>query len=464
MRGVFRLGMMASQRGFIYMTTLRMLLSGCLIGITALAASNSAPVTFNKDVLPVLQKNCQRCHRPGEIAPMSLLTYADARPWAKAIKVAVVTKKMPPWFADPGYAHFANDRTLSAADINTLSAWADSGAVEGDAKDRPAPITFQDGWNIKPDMVIEMPKEFHVAATGTINYQNFLVKVNFPEDMWVVAGEMRPGNSKVVHHGRVIVRPPDSKWMATAIPGEPYETGSGPMSGGQEGTDLLGKYNPGLGAQTFDVDGSAKFIPKGSDLVFNLHYTAVGTPQTDRSKVGLVFAKHPPKLRYWMSPGTPAAFNLAIPPGDNNAEVVSEVTVGVDDAKLVYIQPHLHLRGKDYELRLTYPTGETQTVFKGQWNFDWQIGYQLEKPLPVPRGTRILAIAHYDNSINNKFNPDPAKLVLWGDQNWDEMQSGFLGLVFDANTDTRKVFKASGPSLLPRGQSGPTLTAVQLNK
>ena len=132
---------------------------------------------------------------------------------------------------------------------------------------------------------------------------------------------------------------------------------------------------------SFDVEDSAKFIPKGSDLVFNMHYTAVGTPQTDRSKVGLVFAKHPPKKRYWMSPGTPAAFNLVIPAGDSNAEVVSEVTVGVDDAKLVYIQPHMHLRGKDYELRLIYPTGECETVFKGQWNFDWQVGYQLEKPI-----------------------------------------------------------------------------------
>src|SRR5690242_14058103 len=234
-----------------------------------------------------------------------------------------------------------------------------------------------------------MPKEFQVAAKGTINYQNFLVKVNFPEDMWVVAAEMRPGNAKVVHHGRVIVLPPDAAWMSKAVPGEAYEEGSEGMGGAKEGTDLLGKYNPGLGAQRFDVDSAAKFIPKGSDLVFNLHYTSVGTPQTDRSKVGLVFAKRQPKLRYWMSPGTPAAFNLAIPAGDSNAEVASEVTVGIDGAKLAYIQPHMHLRGKDMELQLTYPTGEKQTIFKSEWNFDWQIGYQLEKPIAIPRGTRI---------------------------------------------------------------------------
>jgi len=444
------------------MSILRASLAASLMGFAGLAApTTSTLVTFNKDVLPILQKNCQGCHRPGEIGPMSLLSYTEARPWAKAIKVAVSSKKMPPWFADPQYGHFANDRTLSAADLNTLVAWADNGAPEGDANDKPVPLTFRDGWNIQPDMIVEMPKEFHLPATGTINYQNIRVKVNFPEDTWVVAAEMRAGNPKVVHHMRAIVLPPGSTWMSKAVYGEAYEEGSEGMGGAKEGTDLLGKYNPGLGAQSFDVDGSAKFVPKGSDIVFNIHYTSIGTPATDRSKVGFVFAKTPPQKRYWMSPGTPAAFNLSIPPGDHNAEVVSEVTVGVDDAKLVYIQPHLHLRGKDYEVRLIYPTGETETVFKGKWNFDWQIGYQLEKPLLLPKGTRVLTVAHYDNSATNPYNPDPTKRVLWGDQNWDEMQSGFIGLVFDVHTDISKVFKASGPSLLPRDVSGPTLAAVK---
>ena len=433
-----------------------------IAGLVASAAAFAAAPTFNKEVLPILQKNCQTCHRPGEIAPFSLLSYAEARPWAKAMKTAVLTEKMPPWFADPNF-HFANDRRLSKTDIDTLVAWVDAGAPEGDKKDAPPPIAFQDGWNIKPDMIIEMPKEFHVAATGTINYQNILVKAHFDEDKWVVAAEMRAGNPKVVHHMRASVRPPTSSYMAKAVPGEAYEEGSEGMGGAKAGTDLLGKYNPGLGAQRFDVDGAAKFIPKGSDIIFNLHYTSVGTPQTDQSKVGLVFAKNPPKYRYWMSPGTPAAFNLAIPAGDSNAEVVSEVTIAVNDAKLVYIQPHMHLRGKDYEVRLVYPTGETQTVFKGKWNFDWQVGYQLEKPLPMPKGTRVIAIAHYDNSANNKFNPDPNKTILWGDQNWDEMQSGFLGVVVDVNTDVEKIFVPSGPSLLPRGTFGPTLTSLNLN-
>jgi hypothetical protein len=437
---------------------LRISVVGLAMGMAALAGTGTSSPTFNKDVLPILQKNCQGCHRPGEVAPMSLITYQDARPWAKAMKVAVVTQKMPPWFAE--FGHFANDRTLSPADINTLVTWANNGAPEGDAKDAPPPLTFPEGWQIKPDMVIEMPKPFHVKATGTINYQNIKVHVDFPEDMWVVAAEMRAGNPKVVHHMRAIVTPPGATWMAKAVYGQAYEEGSEAMTGAKEGTDLLGKYNPGLGAQRFDVDGSAKFVPKGSDIVFNIHYTAVGTEQDDLSKVGLVFAKNPPKRRYWMSPGTPAAFNLVLPPGAENQEVVSEVTVGVDNAELVYVQPHMHLRGKDYELDAIYPTGEKQEIFKGKWNFDWQVGYQLEKPLPMPKGTRLVAIAHYDNSLNNKYNPDATKEVHWGDQNWEEMQSGFLGLVIDRDTNVAKIFIPSGPSLLPRGKSGPTLASA----
>ena len=395
-------------QGVFYMM-LRISVVGLAITAAAVAATGSSP-TFNKDVLPILQKNCQGCHRPGEVAPMSLLTYNDARPWAKAIKVAVVTKKMPPWFAEVG--HFANDRRLSDADINTLVAWANNGAPEGDAKDAPPPLTFPEGWQIKPDMIIEMPKAFHVKATGTINYQNILVKANFPEDKWVVAAEMRAGNPKVVHHMRAIVRPPDSPWMAKAVPGEPYEDRIREMSGARKARICWANTIP-----AWERSASMWTARRSSCRRARTSFSTSTTPpsareQDDQSKVGLVFAKTPPKSRYWMSPGTPAAFNLSIPPGDENAEVVSEVTVGVDDAELVYVQPHLHLRGKDYELRAIYPTGESQVVFKGKWNFDWQIGYQLEKPLLLPKGTRLVAIAHYDNSLNNKYNPDPTKKFI----------------------------------------------------
>ena len=189
------------------------------------AAAADAP-TFYKDVLPVLQANCQTCHRPGEVAPMSLLTYEQARPWAKAIKTAVASKKMPPWFADPAYGHFSNERRLSAPQIELLGAWADAGAPAGDEKDAPPPVEFTSGWNIKPDVVFEMPKPFELPARGTINYKYVVVDTNTKEDMWVVAAEMRPGNPAVLHHGKVWVRPPGSKWMEKAIPGEAYESES----------------------------------------------------------------------------------------------------------------------------------------------------------------------------------------------------------------------------------------------
>jgi hypothetical protein len=435
------------------------------IGFAAAVASFAATtpqVTFNKDVLPVLQKNCQSCHRTGEVAPMSLMTYADARPWAKAIKAAVLARKMPPWFADPAYGHFSNDKRLSDADIHTLAAWADDGAVEGLAKDRPAPLKFESGWNIKPDVVVEMPKDFHLKASGTINYQYIRVKTDFPEDMWVKAAEMRPGNPAAVHHMKAWVVPPGSRWMADAIPGEAYEgreTGQNQMN---DGNDIIGKFNPGLGAQAFDVDGgSAKFVPKGSDVVFEMHYTAIGQEATDRSKVGFVLARELPARRYFFSAG-PTASNLVVPPGDGNAEVVSEVTVGLSDAKLVYAQPHMHLRGKDFELRLIYPTGEMETVLKGQFNFDWQLGYDFAKPIVLPKGTRVIAITHLDNSPNNPFNPDPTQEVRWGPQNWEEMSNIFLGLTFDLNDNPANLFRRSGPSLLPPGKNGPTLSQLTL--
>lgn len=441
------------------MLELRVFLIGCLTGISALAANSTAP-TFNKDVLPLLQANCQQCHRPGEIAPMSLLTYNEARPWAKAIKAAVVSRKMPPWFADPSVGHFANDRRLSEAQIQTLVSWVDNGAPEGNAKDRPAPRVFQEGWNLKPDMVIEMPKAFELPAKGTIDYQYILVKGNIKEDLWVKAAEMRPSNNAVLHHGKVWVRPPGSHWMENAVPGVPYSEGMG-RGGAGEGDDIIGKFNPGLGDQTFDFDGSAKLIPKGSDFIFELHYTAIGKPATDISRVGLVLAKEPPKMRYYTSPGTPAAFNLFIPANESNVEVVSESTVGAD-MKLVYIQPHAHLRGKDFEIRLIYPTGEKETVFKGKFDFNWQLGYDLAKPILMPKGTRIVSIVHYDNSANNPYNPDPTKNIVWGPQNWDEMQSVFLGVIFDVKTDIATVLRPSGPSLLPRQRTaGPTLAALE---
>jgi hypothetical protein len=223
--------------------------------------------------------------------------------------------------------------------------------------------------------------------------------------------------------------------------------------------DVIGKFNPGLGAQTFVFGDSAKFIPKGSDVVFEIHYTAIGKAVDDKTKVGLVLAKGPHTTRYYMSYG-PQAMNLVIPAANGNAEVVSEVTVG-EEAKLVYAQPHMHLRGKDFEVRAIYPTGESETLLKAKWDFNWQLGYNFAQPVVLPRGTRVIAISHFDNSPNNPFNPDPTKEIRWGLQNWDEMSNCFMGLIIDAKTDPKKVFLRSGPSLLPPSAPGPTLAAIE---
>jgi hypothetical protein len=432
-----------------------------LIPVTTTAApqgSASEDVTFNKDVLSVLQDNCQTCHRPGEMAPMSFMSYEDTRPWARAIRQAVITGEMPPWFAEEGTRHFLNDRSLGDADMRTLVSWVDNGAPEGDVADMPEPREFEDGWNLKPDLIVEMPIDFQIPAEGTVNYQNVKVKVNFPEDTWIIAAEMRAGNSRAVHHMRANVIPPDSTFMQDAEYGVAYENGDPRLGGRDPRVDLLGKYNPGLGAQDFAVFESAKFVPKGSDIVFNLHYTAIGEATTDRSKVGLVFANEAPKKRYYVNNG-PTAGNLAIPAGDRNAEVVSELTT-TEPMELVYLQPHMHLRGTDMEFQLIFPTGERETIFKADWNFDWQLGYELEEPIALPVGTRMVVIAHYDNSANNPFNPDPTELVVWGPQNWHEMQNCFIGVLIDPGVDETTVFRASGPSLLPRGVSGPTLASL----
>jgi hypothetical protein len=256
---------------------MRYLLCTLILSSTVFAADS--PVTFNKDVLPILQRECQVCHRAGEIGPMPFLTYEGTRPWAKAIKVAVLSKKMPPWFADPKYGHFTNERHLSEAEIATLAAWANNGAPEGDAKDKPAPVAFRDGWNIRPDLIFKFPKPFAIPAKGTVEYTYITVSAPFKEDTWVVAGEVRPTDRAHVHHVVANVRPKGSKWMIQSQLGsEPYAPGPTrnadliKAAGGDRAVlvdnEFLVGYVPGMQAQRFDIDDSAKLIPAGADIVF----------------------------------------------------------------------------------------------------------------------------------------------------------------------------------------------------
>ena len=421
------------------------------LGTVALAtAAAAAPATYYKDVLPVLQKNCQSCHRPGEAAPMSFLSYESTRPWAKAIKTAVITKKMPPWYADPHFGKFSNDRTMNTAEIETLVSWADNGAAAGDAMDAPAPLSFVEGWRIrKPDMVISMPTAYKVPASGTVDYQYVIIPTGFKEDKYVQMAEARPGDPAVVHHIIAFIREPGNPWLkgaktgvafsehemrqeaearqrAEAKPGQARKEGGG----GNFGGDMLAGYAPGTLPNVMKP-GQAKYVPAGSDIVLQIHYTATGKASSDISQVGLVFSDTKPTERVLTLAATTTDF--AIPAGATNYEVNAKLKLQ-DDSTLINLLPHMHFRGKDFEYRVTYPSGEKETLLNvPHYDFNWQLTYDLAQPKTLPKGTVIECTAHYDNSANNKFNPDPTKEVHYGEQTWEEMMFGFFDVSVPMN-------------------------------
>jgi hypothetical protein len=389
-----------------------------LAGMLGASKIAKDPVAFNKDVAPILKKNCQGCHRPGEAAPMSLLTYQEARPWAAAIREAVILKRMPPWYADPHFGKFSNDRSLSKADIDTLVSWANAAAPEGDPKLAPKPIAFVDGWNIgTPDLVLEMLEEHQIPASGTIKYEYFTIPTKFTEDKWVQMAEVRPGNRALVHHVIAFVK-------------APRKPDDDPKA--KRNTEFLVGYAPGSVPEVMEP-GQAKLIKAGSEIEFQVHYTANGTAGVDRSKVGLIFAKEPPRERVMTIQASERKF--VIPAGAPNHEVQARFTLK-RDSTLTSLFPHMHLRGKDFEYRVALPNGETQTLLKvPDYSFSWQLSYTLAQPLQLPKGSVIECTAHYDNSINNKYNPDASKEVRWGDQSWEEMMIGFFNVAFDAKID-----------------------------
>ena len=397
---------------------------------------NNPPPTFTKDVAPILQKHCVTCHRPGEAAPFSMLTYEDAKPWAPMMKMAVTQKIMPPWFADPHYGHFSNERSLSAEEIRTLVNWVNAGAQKGDLKDMPPPPqNFVQGWGIPaPDVVFQLPKPFSVPANGVIDYQYVIVPTGFKEDKWVQMLEVRPTDRAVVHHIIAYLREPGSNYFKDQKPGVFF---TAPPSKADEKTDtsalpsdFLVGYAPGQPAEILQP-GEGKLIKAGSDIVFEVHYTPNGTPTRDQTRLGLIFTKAPPKDRVLTLSASNGTFK--IPPGDPDYKVDASFEIQ-RDLKLVSLHPHMHSRGKSFEYRLLYPDGKKETILSVPvYNWHWQLWYDLDKPLDLPRGTKIECTAHFDNSPNNPENPDPTKTVIWGQQSWDEMMVGFFNLRFDAS-------------------------------
>jgi mono/diheme cytochrome c family protein len=445
------------------------------------ALSSAATPTYNKEVAPILFKNCAQCHGPGEIASaVGLLSYDTARPWAKSIKEKVLLREMPPWPADPnGSLKFRNDTRLSQQDINTLVAWVNAGALKGNDGDLPPVPQQPQGWlhprGLAPDAVISMPGDFQLPATGEIPYVRFLVKIPFSEDKWVVATQVHPGNGAVVHHMAITevmlangARPADLEafgMLARQLGISNASTLTEPAvttPSNHAVFDMLGVYTPGT---TFEMygDGNAKLLKGGKNLYlnFNIHYTTTGKPEKDGSKMALWFEPGPPKHQLFRVPaavdtiiagdrelltdapgekaeGTSAAIP-PIPPNAENYEVIG-ITAYTEPVTIYQFQPHAHLRAKDFKYAVVYPDGREQTVLSvPKYDFNWQLAYELETPLKLPAGSKLVVTAHYDNSTKNKSNPSPEKEVYFRAQNqsWDEMFTPFIQYTIDSQDLTK---------------------------
>jgi hypothetical protein len=461
----------------------RIWLAGVVFAGVAMGADSLAalPVTFHKDVLPILQKNCQSCHRPGNVAPMSFLTYESTRPWAKAIKSAVVTRKMPPWFADPQYGHYANDRSLKQNEIDTLVKWADSGAQPGDAKDAPAPLTWpENGWTTKPDLILKgVP--YTVSASprnNVIEWMTLVTPTGFTKDTWVSSIEIKPSELGVTHHicvsfvphradavyntflwvdkqrddAGVEVSPADRKLRIPTADGQgqaftrvrrnsPEGPNNGADSAGGVGVGFT-CYVPGRSLSDFRPFHAALKIPAGSDVSWTIHYTPNGTQATDLPEVGFTLPSTEPKRLLIESFGGTDPSKFAIPPNDGNyAPAPAEITF-LEDAELVWMSPHMHLRGKDMMYKLIFPDGREQVVLNvPHYDFNWQLGYDLAQPIHVPKGSKLVVVAHYDNSLNNKFNPDASRTVYQGNMTWEEMFAPFFTITVDKDVNPAKALR-----------------------
>ena len=427
----------------------------------------AAAPTFHKDVLPILQKNCQSCHRPGQIGPMALLTYEGVRPWARSIKAKVVAREMPPWFADPHYNQFANDRRLSDRDLATIVSWVDAGAVAGDVKDAPPPVQWPaDGWEIQPDVVVDAT-EYTVPASGIVEWINLTVPSGFTKDTWVTSVEVRPGARSVVHHVCASFKPHVEgvkyyvqQWQDKPRDDEGSElartTPAAPRAAGVRTDDQGGRlhcYVPGVAAVDYRPFNAATLIPANADLSFSIHYNPNGKETVDLTKVGFTVAKEPPQRQFISLSLNPSRDreNFAIPPMEPNWKAPTASAVFSADVELVSLLYHMHDRGRDATTRLHYPDGRSETVLSvPKYDFNWQMTYDFAKPTRIPKGTKITFEAHYNNTVRGGYL-NPNKWVYWGDQTWEEMMGNWLGLVIDRKVDPNEVLKPLEKSIVLGG-------------
>jgi mono/diheme cytochrome c family protein len=434
------------------MRTTFLLIFSSFVGVISAQTPPAQEPTFTKDVAPILYKNCVGCHHPNDIAPMSLMTYKDARPWAAAIREAVVQRVMPPWHSDPNVGHFLNDPRLSEEEISTISAWVKSGGQEGDPKDLPQAPVFEGGWHIKPDVVLSIPK-MQVAAANQDDYEYIYVPTNFTEDKWIQAAEVLPGDRRVVHHATVSVVDASKvaqleKSHASGEVEDPfmYRTGKvnhmkpdAPVSddGCVPSTDpkipsytsayvnhVPAIYLPGHLAEV-RPPGYALKIPAGSYLQFQIHYSnRIHQDVTDQTSIGLVFAREP--VRHEVAQYEIWNNWFEIPPGDGNHKVTSCYTLPKDIQAVAYTA-HMHFRGKSMMTEAIYPDGRHEVLLNvPHYDFRWQETYFLKKQFILPKGTKLITTAYFDNSANNPLNPDPSKTVRWGEPSTEEMMGFWL--------------------------------------
>jgi peroxiredoxin len=398
--------------------------SGCPLSRVRRAGAG-AEVTYCRDVAPILQRRCQVCHRPGQVAPFALTSYRAAAGWAGAIREVVEDGRMPPWGANPAHGRFANDPSLTAAEKRVLFAWIDAGCPEGDPAQLPPPARFPEGWGIgEPDQVLAMAEPFTVPAEGVIEYQYFVADPGSREDRWVRAAEILPGNKAVVHHCNVFLQAPGH-----THPDDLSEQGS-------LGSYCLTQMAPGTPPMVLP-DGMAKRIPAGWRVVFVVHYTAVGSVQTDRTRLGLKFAD-PRAVKQEVATRLMYDLDLSIPPGAAGHEV-SQTWEMRRDVLLLSLFPHMHLRGKSFRYTARYPDGAEEILLDvPRYDFNWQHRYNLAEPKRLPAGTRLRCSAVYDNSADNPANPDPGATVRAGTQSWDEMFNGYFDVVLAEQDLTRE--------------------------
>jgi peroxiredoxin len=375
-------------------------------------------VTYAADVAPILRQKCEPCHRPGEVAPFALQDYDDARRWAASIYEVVDEGLMPPWYADPRFGRFANDRSLTDRERSVLMAWFEQDAPEGDPSSLPPPASFAQGWTIgEPDLVFEMPEEFDVPREGVLDIQKFRVATGLKEDVWVQAAQALPGDKAVVHHICVFVIDPRAKVPRGADR--------------EQRRDMMPElvcYAPGDMPAVYP-EGVAKRLPAGSILEIQVHYTPIGTPRFDRSAVGVKLAEGP--IRKLAVTRGVSNRTFVLPPGAPDVVVRGDYTIR-EDAQLLSLTPHMHYRGRTFEYVAAYPDGRRETLLRVPfYDFNWQSVYRLAEPKSLPAGTRIECEAHFDNSTGNPANPDPKATVRWGEQSSDEMMIGYLDYCID---------------------------------